>query len=156
VPSSTATGGPADQFRGPARTADGIRLRSTARLLALTIGAADPGAVAVRLVMKLAALADAVSELRNAQQHAAQAAAARRAAEQLHADLVGVRSRATLPAWLARSGRTRPANAADLLCKESLLPLRLAMQAPVSPGSSPTVSYPTHGHQPPKRAGPRP
>jgi hypothetical protein len=53
--------------------------------------------------MKLAALADAVSELRNAQQHAAQAAAARRAAEQLHADLVGVRSRATLPAWLARS-----------------------------------------------------
>jgi hypothetical protein len=39
----------------------------------------------IALITRLATLAEAVAELRDAQQHAAQAAAARTAAEQLHA-----------------------------------------------------------------------
>ncbi len=139
--------------RIPKRTADGMRLRSAARLLALAIdGMGDPGAASVRLMAKLAALADAVSELRKAQHHAAQSAAARRAAEQLHADLVRARSRT---ARSDRPERTRPVNAEDVVRKDFPVPLRLGMQAPVGPYPSPTVSRPSHGRQPPKRAGPR-
>jgi hypothetical protein len=48
--------------------------------------ATDDGMLAlVTLVTRLAALAEAVAELRTAQQHAAQAAAAREVAEQPHA-----------------------------------------------------------------------
>ena len=139
--------------RIPRCTADGVRLRSAARLLALTIdGMGDPGAASVRLMAKLAALADAVSELRKAQHHAAQAAAARRAAEQLHADLVRARSRTAGP---DRPERTRPVNAEDVVRRDFPLPVRLGMQAPVGPDPSPTVSRPSHKRQPPKRAGPR-
>jgi len=93
-----------------------------------------------------------VSELRKAQHHAAQAAAARRAAEQLHADLVRARSRTARP---DRPERTRPVNAEDVVRKDFPVPLRLGMQVPVGPYPSPTVSRPSHGRQPPKRAGPR-
>jgi hypothetical protein len=53
--------------RIPRRTSQGARLRSAARLLALTTGGPGyPAAPAVRLMAKLAALAEAVSELRQA------------------------------------------------------------------------------------------
>ena len=67
-------------------TSAGNRLRATARLLALaaTVGEQDQAAV-LMLVATLAELAVAVAELREAQHHAAQASAARVAAERLQA-----------------------------------------------------------------------
>jgi hypothetical protein len=72
--------------RIPRPTRAGNRLRATARLLALaaTVGEQDQAAV-MMLVAKLAELAMAVAELRTIQRHAAQASAARAAAERLHA-----------------------------------------------------------------------
>jgi hypothetical protein len=72
--------------RIPGPTPAGNRLRATARLLALagTAGGGDQAAVMI-LVAKLAELAGAVAALRDSQRHAAQASAARVAAERLHA-----------------------------------------------------------------------
>jgi len=141
--------------RIPRRTSEGARLRSAARLLALIIG--DPGypaAASVRLIAKLATLAEAVCELRRVQQHAAQAAAARRAAEQLHADLARARSRAAYAAPQDRPGRTRPVDAEDVISRDFPLRLRPGPQPPPRPG--PAISRPSYRRQPPKRAGPRP
>jgi hypothetical protein len=69
----------------PGPTPAGRNLRHAARMLAAIAGfgaAASPGVI---LVLRLAELAEAVIELREAQRHAAQADAARRAAEQLRA-----------------------------------------------------------------------
>ena len=64
----------------------GNSLRRAARLLATTTAVTDDNTLAlVTLVTRLAALAEAVAELRFAQRRAAQAAAARHAAKQLHA-----------------------------------------------------------------------
>jgi hypothetical protein len=70
--------------RIPRPTPAGNRLRATARLLTLaaTAGEQDQAAV-MMLVAKLAELAMAVTELRAIQRHAAQASAARAAAERL-------------------------------------------------------------------------
>jgi relaxase-like protein len=72
--------------RVPRLTPTGNRLRATARMLAFaaTVGDEDQAAV-MTLVAKLAELAIAVAELREAQRHAPQASAARAAAERLHA-----------------------------------------------------------------------
>ena len=140
--------------RIPRRTSHGARLRSAARLLASTVG--DPGypaAAAVRLMAKLAALAEAVSELRKAQQHAAQAAAARRAAEQLHADLVQARSRIGHAARPGRTRRTWPVDAEAVIARD--FPLRLRPGGQTPPGPGPAVTRPSHRRRPPKRAGPR-
>jgi len=70
--------------RIPRPTPVGNSLRRAARLLANVVVVTDDSTLAlVTLVTRLAALAEAVAELRSAQGHAAQAAAARRAAEQL-------------------------------------------------------------------------
>jgi hypothetical protein len=141
--------------RIPRRTSDGARLRSAARLLALTIDERGyPVAASVRLMAKLMALADAVSELRKVQQHAAQAAAARTAAEQLHADLVRARSRTVYAARPNRPGASRPVDAEYVISRDFPLRLRRGMQPP--PGPSPAVSRPSYRRRPPKRAGPRP
>jgi hypothetical protein len=88
--------------RIPRPTSAGNRLRVTARLLALATGVGDKDqAPVLMLVAKLAELAIAVAELRDAQRHAAQAAAARTAAERLHA------ATCTGPARV-RSANTRP------------------------------------------------
>jgi hypothetical protein len=72
--------------RLPTPTATGNSLRRTARLLSKETVVSDDRALAmVTLVARLAALAEAVVELRLVQQHAAQAAAPRRAAKQLRA-----------------------------------------------------------------------
>ena len=73
--------------RIPQPTPAGNSLRQIARLLsrAALLGQ-NPAACHAGLVTQLAALVEAVIELRQAQQHAAQAAAARRAAEHLHAE----------------------------------------------------------------------
>jgi hypothetical protein len=72
--------------RIPHPTHGGNSLRRVARLLSATAFVSHDRTLAqVALIARLAALADAVTELREAQRHAAQAAAARRAAERLHA-----------------------------------------------------------------------
>ena len=89
--------------RIPLHTRSGDRLRATARLLALVGNIGGDGTLAVAaLVASLLDLAAAVTELRQAQQHAAQAAAARRAAEHLHRAHTQARSRAAQPGWAAR------------------------------------------------------
>ncbi len=76
--------------RIPRCTPAGSNLRRAARLLSATAFVCHDRTLAqIALVARLAALADAVAELRQSQQHAAQAAAARYAAEQLHAAAEG-------------------------------------------------------------------
>ena len=72
--------------RIPAPTPAGNSLRRAARLLA-AYGyiTSDPSFRPIVLITRLAALAEAVAVLRQAQEHAAQAASALRAAERLHA-----------------------------------------------------------------------
>ncbi len=72
--------------RIPPPTPAGNQLRQAARLLsAFAYLTGDQSMAPIILITRLAALAEAVAELRESQQHAAQASAARAAAEQLHA-----------------------------------------------------------------------
>jgi hypothetical protein len=142
----------------PYRTTEGDRLRAAARLLAMAGSSeADTLPTALHLAASLVRLAGAVSELRQAQRHAAQAAAARKAAEGLHAVLS--RSRAGAAALgiptQARPNQTirKPGDAARLDFPVPFQPGPLAPQssghvAPQpSPRPRPTPNAPT-------RAGP--
>ena len=125
--------------RIPRPTPAGNSLRQAARMLSrAAMLSHDPTAAQAALIVQLAALAEAVIELRQAQQRAAQAAAARRAAEHLHA-AGGRLTRRTEPR-AARSAR---------LAAESF---------PVSPWAAPRAPgwhEPTRtGHQ--SRRGPGP
>jgi hypothetical protein len=72
--------------RTPAPTLAGDGLRRAARLLsAYGYITSDPSFRPLVLIIRLALLAEAVADLRQSQQHAAQAAGALRAAQQLHA-----------------------------------------------------------------------
>jgi HPt (histidine-containing phosphotransfer) domain-containing protein len=72
--------------RLPSHTPTGNNLRQTARLLsAAAFVGHDPAMAQVALITRLAVLAETVAELRQAQDHAFQAAVARQAAERLHA-----------------------------------------------------------------------
>ena len=144
----------------PRWTTEGDRLRAAARLLAMMGGSEEDSAMpaAVTLAAGLVRLAEAVGELRQAQQHAAQAAAARSAAEGLYAALN--RSRAGAAALgrpvPARHAQRQPGERAD---HDFPMPLQLdqalSASAPdqagsrtrTSPGSSRT-------NVPPSRAGP--
>jgi hypothetical protein len=87
--------------RIPAPSRAGNQLRHAARLIGtLAHITHNPALIPVVLVLRLAALTDAVAELRRVQQHAAQAAAARTTAQQLHA-VTGL-APATAPAGHAR------------------------------------------------------
>ena len=79
--------------RDPARSHDGEQLRRTARMIALAGNlTGDNTLLAIALMAQLVALAAAVAELRQAQQHAAQAAAARDAAAHLQTAVAQARS----------------------------------------------------------------
>ena len=107
-------------------------------------GMGQAGALAANLV----ALIDAVAGLRQAQAHAAQAAAARTAAEQLHAALTAARARVTHPGQTpARSARHAAAAA------EFPLPLADVLAAAVFTDSAEQRSKPQIA-QPPARARP--
>jgi hypothetical protein len=72
--------------RIPRPTPAGNSLRRAARLLSTTASVSgDPTLAQITLVTRLAALVEDIADLREAQRHAAQAAAARHAAERLHA-----------------------------------------------------------------------
>jgi hypothetical protein len=98
--------------RLPRPTHEGHQLRAAARLLALTGSATDDTTQQLdRLIARLAVLVATIAELREAQRHAAQAKAARAAAQQLraHHHQTGPAS-----AWLSQSRTTRSTSAPNL------------------------------------------
>jgi hypothetical protein len=106
--------------RTPRPTSTGNSLRHTARLLAKATAVSDDHILdQLTLITQLATLADAVISLRHAQRHAAQAAAARRAAEYLYA---AAREYRTAPAGPSAE---RQRSAAELARLECSTPLRL-------------------------------
>jgi hypothetical protein len=115
--------------RIPPPSPAGYRLRQAARLIsAFAYLTQDRSMAPILLIAKLAALAEAVAELRQSQQHAVQAAAALRAAERLYA--------ATRPA-------PRASTAAQLA--------GLSFPAPAQPAARP----PAPGQPGPDPDGPR-
>jgi hypothetical protein len=118
--------------RIPRATSVGNSLRRAARLMANAVVDTDDSTLAlVALVTRLAALAEAVAQLRSAQGHTAQAAAARRAAEQLFA----AHGHVTPPPQ--ESLGARPATAAHLARLDApalwLLPRRSSPPGTVQP-----------------------
>lgn len=139
--------------RIPPRTRDGQQLRTVARLMALAANVTDDTTLAMAaLVVNLVALAATVAELRQAQQHAAQAAAARSAAGHLHTAMTQARARAARPAHT--SGPRRSASAAQTASRDFLAPLRLEDVAVTESVASRPQSRPRHGPLPRRRAGP--
>jgi hypothetical protein len=114
--------------RTPAPTAAGTGLRVAGRLL-LSAQVAKPSELRqlLALLAQLSALTDAVTRLRETQQRAAQAQAARRAAEQLR-DLTAGYSRSQAPlvgvAPATAHGRTYPSATSDLPVQPPLQPSR--------------------------------
>jgi hypothetical protein len=144
--------------RLPPCTSAGNRLRAAARTLAL-MGQPDSDAylAALALIGNLVALTLAVAELRQAQQQAVRAAAARTAAEHLRAAAAELRSRA--PRFGQTDVRRRPRrwSPADLARYEAAaLPL-LGRAGPIHPapaGTGPAAPRPRRTVRPPVRAGP--
>ena len=122
----------------PQSTPVGNNLRRTARLLAAAGTAGNGQTLAlVTLITRLAALAEAVAELRHAQRHAAQAASARTAAEHLLAAAGDYRAH--------QRTRQRQRTAAEQARLDFPVPIRL----PSRQASAPGVDQPA-------RPGPRP
>jgi len=137
--------------RVPKRTHDGEWLRATARFIAMagrTSG--DATVLAGALVANLVALADAVAGLREAQAHAAQAAAARKAAEQMRAALDRARGAAPIPD-LAHGRAATPAGSAQA---DFPMPIAEVVRAGAAQGPDDLQSR-TRAPQPPARARPR-
>jgi hypothetical protein len=124
----------------------GNQLRQAARLLsAFAYLTGDRSMTPIVLITRLAALAEAVAELRDAQQHAAQAAAARTAAEQLHA--------AAHPAPPAQPRPAQRASTAAQLAGQSFpQPVRPATSG--QPGPAPGGPPPARRPPPPRPRGP--
>jgi hypothetical protein len=141
--------------RIPRRTADGDRQRAVTRLLALAGDlSGDSTVLAGALLANLVGLAVAVAELRQAQRHAAQAAAARKAAEHMHAAMTRARSSVPWPAQMARPQRPRSTRHADIAREDFPMGLRLD-EAVAAAAANTSDATPGRGYQPPKRAGPR-
>jgi hypothetical protein len=140
--------------RIPRRTSAGSQLRSAARLMAL-FGDLNGGVTlaTAALIANLAALVIAVAELREAQHHAAQAAAARVAASHLHAVTAEARPAASRASQVQTPQHSRPATAAGVARSDfrgHTLPGQLP---PADPGR--LHPRPRGRPLPPKRAGPR-
>jgi hypothetical protein len=128
----------AQHGRIPAPSPAGAGLRQAARLIgACAYLARDPARTWLVLIARLAALAEAVAELRDVQQRAAQAAAARTAARHLHA--------ATRPIPAGRTSAAPHASTAARLA---------ALSFPGPPGAG--RPRPAPGRHPAGRGGPRP
>jgi hypothetical protein len=143
--------------RIPLRGRSGDQLRATARLLALVGNISGDGTLAVAALMaSLLDLTVAVTELRQAQQHAAQAAAARRAAEHLHDAHTRARSRAAQPGWAARPEHSGRAAAPAAARNDFPEPIRLgqALLDDLAVADHRSRPGPTVG--PSRRAGPSP
>jgi type II secretory pathway pseudopilin PulG len=114
----------------------------------------DPTLAFVVLIANLVALAAAVADLRQAQQHAAQAAAARQAAQHLRAGLAQARSQVPRPAPPERRERARRANSANAARDD--FPMPPWLEHPVSGRPADVGARPHSRTLPRKRAGPRP
>lgn len=144
--------------RLPPCTSAGHRLRTAARALAL-MGQPDGDVclATLALIGNLVTLTVAVAELRQAQQQAVRAAAARTAAEHLRAAAADLRSRA--PRFGQADARRRPRrwSPADVARHEPAAPPLLGRAGPVHPtpaGTGPTAPGPRRTVWPPTRAGP--
>jgi hypothetical protein len=143
--------------RIPLHTRSGDRLRATARLLALVGNIGGDGTLAVAaLVASLLDLAAAVTELRQAQQYAAQAAAARRAAEHLHRAHTRARSRAAQPGRAARPEHAGRATAPAAARRDFPGPFRLDEVPLDDPAVASHGPHPARTVGPSRRAGPSP
>ena len=135
--------------RVPPPTPAGSRLRHAAWLLGtLAQTTRDPAPAPLMLLTRLASLADAVAQLRDAQHHAAQAAAARAAAEQLHTATRGGR-----PVPRTR----RPRTPAQLAAQEFPFPMRRGQPPPgwTPPGQDGPHPARRPTPPPPRPRGPR-
>jgi hypothetical protein len=142
--------------RIPAPTPAGNQLRHAARIIsAYAYLTQDRWLTPIVLLVRLAALAEAIAELRESQQRAAQASAALRAARHLRtatrpapatARPPGRPATATAPLQ-PKPARSRPANAAELAQLSFPAPPRPRRPAPGQPGPGP--------YQPPPRPQPR-
>jgi hypothetical protein len=143
----------------PRRTSEGDGLRAAARLLAMAGGDTDGSMhAAVSLAASLVSLATAVGELRQAQRHAAQAAAARQAAEHLYARLSQTRAGAAALGISVRPGQTRAARTpGDAARHDFPMPLRPGQPLPADPSLTDSHSHasPSPTRSAPSRAGPR-
>jgi hypothetical protein len=128
--------------RIPRRSGSGDQLRHCARLLG-ALGQCSGPLAATGLILSLAALAESVSELRAAQHHAAQAAAARCAANHLHAMTPARRSPTlSLPRDNARApGAARIDFPAGPLAPSDRAPASASAKGP-PPSPRPTPSRP--------------
>jgi hypothetical protein len=146
--------------RLPRRSGDGDQLRRTARLIALAGQATgDSTLTAIALVANLIALAAAVADLRQAQQHAAQSAAALAAARHLHAAMTQARSHTPRPAQAQTPRRSRASSVANIAHRDFPVPPRPGDQLPAQNGQ-PSQSNPGlrrrrgQGPVPAQRTGP--
>jgi len=146
--------------RLPRRSRHGDQLRRTARLIALTGGlTGDSTLTAIALVANLIALATAVAELRQTQQHAAQSAAAHAAARHLHAAMTQARSHAPRPAQAHTPRRSRISGVADIASRDFPAPPRPGDPLPAQNGRPSQTGpglrrHPGQGPVPAQRAGP--
>jgi hypothetical protein len=136
----------------PAATREGNQLRAAARLMALagrTTG--DTTLVTMALIANLVALAIAVAELREAQQHAAQAAAARTAVTHLHAAASQARQPVRQPRQAETRRSDRRPSAADLARSDFPMPAQ-----PGHPAADLGLARPSprSGAAPSRRSGP--
>jgi hypothetical protein len=147
--------------RIPAPTPAGNQLRHAARLIsAYAYLTGDRWLTPIVLLVRLAALAEAVAEWRESQQRAAQAAAALRAARHLRTASRPAPTRPpgrpaapTTPA-APKPARPRPATAADLAQLSFPAPPRPRRPAPGQPGPGPHQPPPPRRPPPPRPRGP--
>ncbi|MGO9189269.1 MAG: hypothetical protein ACLP8X_12505, partial [Streptosporangiaceae bacterium] len=147
--------------RVPKPTSAGNQLRHAARLIAAYAYLTGRTLTPVVLLVRLAALAEAVAELRESQQRAAQAAAALRAARHLRAATrparparpPGRRATATAPS-APKSAQSRPDTAAGLAQLSFPAAPRPQPPAPGQPGPGPGDPPPLRRPPPPRPRGP--
>jgi hypothetical protein len=136
--------------RIPSPTPAGNNLRRAARLLSSAASVSgDPALAQITLATRLAALAEDVADLREAQRHAAQAAAARQAAERLHA---ATGTRITRPPRQRATART----AGHRVDRDFPVPISAVLAAAAQEARSPAQpsSRPSRSPGPPRPRGP--
>ena len=133
--------------RIPPPSPAGNQLRQAARLLSAFAYLTGGWSMAsIVLITRLAALAEAVAELRETQQHAAQAAAARATAGRLYA--------AARPAPPAQPRPAQRANTAAQLAGQSFHPSATRPATPRQPDPAPGGPPPVRRPPPPRPRGP--
>jgi HPt (histidine-containing phosphotransfer) domain-containing protein len=131
--------------RIPAPTPAGDSLRRAARLLsAYGYLTSDPSFRPIVLITRLAALAEAIAELRQTQERVAQAASALSAAERLHAAETFYAGHATVDRHIAQTAAALAG--AGFPASPRPIPAGEPAPAPATPGTAPPVS-PRPGHQ---------